>query len=102
MCLHALPCQCCKFAHATLSSCPIPPLHPRHVQDYGKRLDVWWPGDRRYFRGTITAYSSSQQRHVIKYDDGDVGRLFLPAEKYRWAGLGERQMGRGLNCSRQA
>ena len=94
-CLHApASCQrreCSKAAHAALSSChSSPPSTPPDtcLQDYGRRVDVWWPGDRRYFRGTITAYSSSQQRHVIKYDDGDVGRLFLPAEKYRWAGLG--------------
>lgn len=56
---------------------------PERTRDFGRRLDVWWPGDRRYFRGTITGYSSSQQRHTIKYDDGDQGRLYLPAEKYR-------------------
>lgn len=73
------------------SLCPsfTPPLSPRPFtppQDFGRRLDVWWPAERRYFRGTITAYSSSQQRHTVRYDDGDQGRVFLPAEKYRWVG----------------
>ena len=74
-------------AHSCSSSTTIP-LHTPHpalhwLQDYGKRLDVWWPADRRSYRGTITAYSSAQQRHTVKYDDGDVGRVCLPAEKYR-------------------
>lgn len=53
------------------------------MQDFGRRIDVWWPAERRYFRGTITGYNSGQQRHTVKYDDGDIGRLYLPAEKYR-------------------
>lgn len=53
------------------------------MQDYGKRIDVWWPVEKRYFRGTITGYSASQQRHTVKYDDGDMGRVFLPSERYR-------------------
>lgn len=56
---------------------------PPCLQDFGRRIDVWWPAERRYFRGTITGYNSGQQRHTVKYDDGDMGRLYLPAEKYR-------------------
>ncbi|EFN54848.1 hypothetical protein CHLNCDRAFT_35816, partial [Chlorella variabilis] len=57
---------------------------PERTRDFGRRVDVWWPAERRYYRGTVTAYSSAQQRHTVKYDDGDVGRVYLRAEKYRW------------------
>lgn len=61
----------------------MPMIPARPAQDFGRRIDVWWPAERRYFRGTITGYNSGQQRHTVKYDDGDVGRVYLPAEKYR-------------------
>ncbi|PSC72083.1 histone H3 Lys 36 methyltransferase ASH1 isoform A [Micractinium conductrix] len=57
---------------------------PERMRDYGRRIDVWWASDRRYYRGTVTGYTTAQQRHTVKYDDGDTGRVFLPAAKYRW------------------
>mgnify|MGYP001811035716 CR=1 FL=1 len=66
---------------------PLPSPPPAASQDYGRRIDVWWASDRRYYRGTVTGYTTAQQRHTVKYDDGDTGRVFLPAAKYRCARL---------------
>ena len=83
---------CPAHAELGLITCVEAMVSSRHtrvlpgLQDFGRRIDVWWPAERRYFRGTITGYNSGQQRHTVKYDDGDVGRLYLPAEKYRCMG----------------
>ncbi len=59
----------------------LPPL-----QDYLRRLEVWWADDEAWYAGRVTGYNASRQRHTIKYDDGEVERVFLPGERYRWGG----------------
>lgn len=55
------------------------------LQDFGRRIEVWWPAEQQWFAGFVTGYSSSTRRHTIKYDDGDVERTMLSAERYRCA-----------------
>ena len=58
--------------------------HPERTRDYGRRLDIWWPAERRYYRATVTGYSAAQQRHSLLYDDGEAARLCLAAWRHRW------------------
>ena len=50
---------------------------PERFKDFGKRLDVFWDGDSVFYRGTVTAYSTTTRNHTILYDDNDVERVNL-------------------------
>ena len=50
---------------------------PERFKDFGKRLDVFWDGDSVFYRGTVTAYSTTTRKHTILYDDNDVERVHL-------------------------
>ena len=67
---------------------------PCSLQDYLRRLEVWWPEDEAWYAGRVTGFNASRQRHTIKYDDGEVERVFLPGERYRWE--------KGLECVKWA
>lgn len=44
-----------------------PPLN-RSLQ-IGKDVAVWWPGENRYFTGTLGKYSKALDKYLIHYDD---------------------------------
>lgn len=46
----------------------------------GRRLGIWWAGDRRYYFGRVTSYFPATGRHVIAYEDGDAEELTLGEE----------------------
>lgn len=48
----------------------------------GSRVKVWWPLDKKFYKGTVQSYDSSKRKHAILYDDGEVEKLCL--EKERW------------------
>lgn len=48
----------------------------------GCRIKVWWPMDKKFYKGTVKSYDPIKRKHVILYDDGDVEVLRL--EKERW------------------
>lgn len=54
-------------------------------------LEIWWPLDRKYYPGRISARLASGQ-HRIQYDDGDVEHLFLPGEQWRFVGEAARRV----------
>lgn len=37
----------------------------------GSRLAVWWPGEKKYFDGTVTKVDDSRKPYFIEYDDDD-------------------------------
>jgi ribosomal protein L21E len=47
---------------------PDPNMLPNDL--LGKRVRVWWSGERQWFDGTITA--RKKKLHVVKYDDGEI------------------------------
>ncbi|BDA47993.1 probable histone-lysine N-methyltransferase, H3 lysine-36 and H4 lysine-20 specific isoform at N-terminal half [Coccomyxa sp. Obi] len=57
---------------------------PERFKDFGKRLEVFWDGDSVFYRGTVTAYSTTTGKHTILYDDNDVERVDLKTVKHRW------------------
>jgi hypothetical protein len=43
---------------------------PERLKDAYKRIDIFWDGDQKYFRGTIHSYYAATGQHGIEYDDG--------------------------------
>ena len=39
---------------------------------------VWWPEDEEFYAGTITAFSSTDGKHTVTYDDGEVRSFPFP------------------------
>eukprot|EP00887_Chlorella_sp_A99_P007604 scaffold20.g7604.t1 len=66
---------------------------PERMRDFGRRLEVWWPGEKRWYAGTVAGYAAAAQRHTVKYDDGDTRREYLPGERHRWLDTGGNQAG---------
>ncbi|XP_031500233.1 histone-lysine N-methyltransferase ASHH3-like isoform X2 [Nymphaea colorata] len=48
----------------------------------GLRVKVWWPEDKRFYKGKISAYNAKNKKHTILYDDGD--KEVLDMRKERW------------------
>lgn len=48
----------------------------------GTRVEVYWPLDRAYYRGTVKNYNPRKRKHSIVYDDGD--KEYLDMSKQRW------------------
>lgn len=46
-------------------------------------LQVFWEGDGAWYRGSVTGYSATTQRHTILYDDNDIERVVLDAVPHR-------------------
>jgi hypothetical protein len=44
---------------------------------------VFWEGDGAWYRGSVTGYSATTQRHTILYDDNDIERVVLDAVPHR-------------------
>ena len=38
----------------------------------GKRIDVWWAFEERYWRGTVLHYDVVDRSHRVLYDDGEM------------------------------
>ena len=38
----------------------------------GRRISVWWDGDSTWFHGNIVQFSGTEERHLVKYDDGET------------------------------
>ncbi|BBN05523.1 sister chromatid cohesion protein PDS5 [Marchantia polymorpha subsp. ruderalis] len=48
----------------------------------GCKIKVWWPLDKRYYRGTITHYDAKKKKHRVIYDDDEVENLILANEQF--------------------
>jgi sister-chromatid-cohesion protein PDS5 len=48
----------------------------------GERIKVWWPLDKKFYKGVVESYNSSKKKHTVLYDDGDVEVLNLAKEKW--------------------
>ena len=56
----------------------------------GRRISIYWDGDRVFFPAKVLDYRDSDGKHVVKYDndaDGDVYDELLRGQKWRiWRG----------------
>ncbi|KAF0923989.1 hypothetical protein E2562_008339 [Oryza meyeriana var. granulata] len=55
----------------------------------GARIQVWWPDDKKFYKGVVDSFDTASKRHKIAYDDGDVEVLLLRDEK--WEFVSEEQ-----------
>ncbi|KAG8071423.1 hypothetical protein GUJ93_ZPchr0006g41887 [Zizania palustris] len=55
----------------------------------GSRIRVWWPDDKKFYKGVVDSFDTFSKRHKIAYDDGDVEVLLLRDEK--WEFVNEEQ-----------
>ena len=49
-----------------------------------RRVRVFWPEEKAYFLGMVTAFDASTGEHVVTYDDGDVESVVLEKETFEW------------------
>jgi hypothetical protein len=50
----------------------------------GSRIKVWWPDDRKFYKGVVESFDVASKKHKVVYDDGDVERLHLKNEKWEF------------------
>lgn len=60
---------------------PEPHFQPHNL--VGDEIEVWWPEDKAYYPGVISAILPNK-RHRIIYDDGDIEELLLDNEIWRF------------------
>ncbi|KAL9677277.1 hypothetical protein QQ045_005505 [Rhodiola kirilowii] len=49
----------------------------------GRRVEIYWPDSRRWFRGRVKAFDHQKLVHKIDYDDGDKEHLDMTKEVFR-------------------
>ena len=49
-----------------------------------KRIEVFWPDDNKFYRGTVGGTYDAKGRVEVVYDDGDVEVLDLNKEKWNY------------------
>ncbi|KAF0891845.1 hypothetical protein E2562_011020 [Oryza meyeriana var. granulata] len=55
----------------------------------GSRIKVWWPVDKKFYKGVVKSFDVSSKKHKVVYDDGDVERLHLKNEKWEFIDEGQ-------------
>lgn len=53
----------------------------------GSRVKVWWPIDRKFYKGVVDSFNSRTKNHRVFYDDGD--KEILDMNNERWELVGE-------------
>ncbi|KAK9715125.1 hypothetical protein RND81_06G145000 [Saponaria officinalis] len=54
------------------------------------RVNIWWPLDKRFYKGVVKSYDPDKKKHVVLYDDGDVEVLRLNKERWELVDDGPR------------
>ncbi|KAL9237009.1 hypothetical protein vseg_011602 [Gypsophila vaccaria] len=54
------------------------------------RINIWWPLDKRFYKGVVKSYDPDRKKHVVLYDDGDVEVLRLDKERWELVDDGPR------------
>ncbi|KAK4362173.1 hypothetical protein RND71_017414 [Anisodus tanguticus] len=65
----------------------------------GARIRVWWPLDKVFYEGAISAFDSVKKKHEITYDDGVIEILNLSKE--RWETLEDNPSDKKLEADLQ-
>ncbi|OIT37496.1 dna mismatch repair protein msh6 [Nicotiana attenuata] len=50
----------------------------------GLKVKVWWPHDRSFYEGVISAFDSGKRKHTVSYDDGETEVLNLRKERWEF------------------
>ncbi|XP_063940236.1 sister chromatid cohesion protein PDS5 homolog A isoform X2 [Daucus carota subsp. sativus] len=54
------------------------------------RVKIWWPMDKQFYEGVVKSYDQDNDKHVIKYDDGDIEVLCLATERWELVAKGRK------------
>lgn len=49
----------------------------------GRRIKVWWPLDKKFYKGKIVSFEDEYKLHQIDYDDGEIEFLDLKTECWK-------------------
>ena len=52
------------------------------MRDAFRRIEVFWEGDQRFYRGTVLCYHAATGLHAITYDDGQKTKENLQVCSY--------------------
>ncbi|XP_015691513.2 E3 ubiquitin-protein ligase RBBP6 isoform X2 [Oryza brachyantha] len=55
----------------------------------GSRIKVWWPDDKKFYKGVVKSFDVTSKKHKVVYDDGDIERLQLKKEKWEFLDEGQ-------------
>ena len=66
----------------------------------GRRVAVYWEGDKRWFAGMVIAYKPADEEHVVVYDDGEKRNELLHFVHTRWRFLIEPTIERRIELHR--
>ncbi|CAM6068590.1 unnamed protein product [Sphagnum tenellum] len=58
----------------------------------GCGIKVWWPLDRRFYKGEVISYDAKKKRHKVLYDDGEQEILDLGVERWQLTTKKQRLM----------
>ena len=47
----------------------------------GERVEVYWDGNDKWFKGEVKDYAPTTQKHLVKYEDNDTQWLILAQEE---------------------
>ncbi|XP_020683417.2 uncharacterized protein LOC110100313 isoform X1 [Dendrobium catenatum] len=61
-----------------------PRLYNLYLEIIGREIEVWWPDDKKFYKGVIDAFDPVTEKHRVVYDDGDVEILFLRNERWNY------------------
>ena len=50
----------------------------------GKRIEVYWDGDARFYKGRVARYAPRTGRHEVAYDDDETEGLRLDRARHRF------------------
>lgn len=59
------------------------PAAPGQLPEPGELIEVYWGGDRRYYKGKVASFDHATNTHRVEYVDGDVENLDLTTERWR-------------------
>ncbi|CAN5952052.1 unnamed protein product [Sphagnum jensenii] len=65
----------------------------------GCGIKVWWPLDRRFYKGEVVSYNAKKKKHKVLYDDGEQEILDLVQE--RWELITKKQRPVKVSCSQK-
>lgn len=76
-----------KVKHKRKCALPKEEVHDEEL--VGCKIKVWWPMDKMFYAGVITAFDPERKKHKVKYMDGDEEILYLREERWELVEDGE-------------
>lgn len=75
---------------------------PERFKDEGRRVEIYYDGEKAFFRGTVKKYSAGKQTHSILFDDGEKLAICLLVRPTFAAAAVQRRLEQGLGAHTRA